>query len=323
MSTTGFSTLTNTDLIRTNVWSQDLKHNLLDNLYGLKFVRQIDFTDGTTLNIPSIGDAEVADFVEGAAVRYNRFDTGNYTFTIDQYKYSANAITEKFKRDSWYSQEVQASFVPKQHRALMEQIETRIFNRMNAMQTASNANTINSSSHRWAASQGSSGAYTIGIQDFFQARYALTKANVPLTDLVAVVDPSVTLKLETQANVLNLLTPQSRWGDLAEGGLKTGFMFRFNIGGFDVYESNYLPSSITETVTSKTMTTGVANCFFSATPGPTQPLLMAWRQHPTVYSEFNKDLQQTEYVTMMEYGIAGFRPENMVVVLSDKGAVSF
>jgi hypothetical protein len=43
---------------------------------------------------------------------------------------------------------------------------------------------------------------------------------------------------------------------------------------------------------------------------------------PTVYSEFNKDLQQTEYLTIAEYGFKVRRPENLIVVLTDTDQVS-
>src|SRR6478736_3413450 len=99
----GFTTAT-TDLIRTNLWTRDLKKLLLDDLNAMKFVRIItDFPDGTTLNIPSIGEAETLDYSEGQAIKYNKLDTGNFTFSFDQYKYSAHSISEKFKRDSYYS----------------------------------------------------------------------------------------------------------------------------------------------------------------------------------------------------------------------------
>ena len=68
-------------------------------------------------------------------------------------------------------------------------------------------------------------------------------------------------------------------------------------------------------------TGGVANYFFSATPGDTLPWVGAFRQMPTVYSEFNKDLQQEEYLTIAEYGFKLYRPENMVTVISATAAV--
>lgn len=315
----GFTSANNQYLIRTNLWSRQVKELLLDELQAMKFVRVIsDFPDGYTLNIPSIGEAETADFNENQAIKYNQFDTGNFTFSFDQYKYSANAISEKFKRDSFYAQDVIAAFVPRQHRALMEAVETRIFAQGNAGQTASNSNTINTASHRWV---GSGTGNSLTLADFQKAQYALTKANVPMTNLCAVVDPSVAYTLATQANLVNLMTPEPMWSGVARDGIMTGFKFRFNIFGFDIYVSNYLPAIASETVNSVTVTTGVANFFFSAAPGDTTPWVGAFRQMPTVYSEFNKDLQQEEYLTIAEYGFKLYRPENMVIILTATGVV--
>src|SRR5882757_5072052 len=202
----GFTDMSQSNLIRTTLWSTQLKELLLDELNGMKFVKVLsEFPDGYTLNIPSIGEAETADFNENMAIKYNQFDTGNFTFSFDNYKYSANAISEKFKRDSFYSQDVIAAFVPRQHRALMEAVETNIFAKANSGQTASNLNAINTADHRWV---GHGTSQSIVLQDFAKAQYALQKANVPLTNLVAVVDPSVAYSLATQANMVNLLSPQ-------------------------------------------------------------------------------------------------------------------
>jgi hypothetical protein len=315
----GFTDATNQYLIRSQLWTRQIKELLLDELNAMKFVKIIqDFPDGYTINIPSIGEAETADFTENQAVKYNAMDTGNFQFSFDQYKYSANAISEKFKRDSYYSQDVIAAFVPRQHRALMEAVETRIFAQANAGQTSGSTNIINLADHRWVAS-GTSQAIT--LTDFARAQYALTKANVPLINLCAVVDPSVAYTLQTQANLVNLLTPQPMWGDVTRDGIVTGFKFRFNVYGFDIYVSNYLPSIASETISGTAVTSGVANFFFSATPGDTCPWIGAFRQEPTVYSEFNKDLQQTEYLTIAEYGFKLYRPENMVTILTSTSAV--
>lgn len=316
----GFSTLNNEHLIRSELWSKQLKQLLLDDLYAMKYVKIItDFPDGQLINIPSIGEAHSMDFAEGQAVKYEKLDTGNFQFEFDQYKYSANSITEKFKRDSYYSSDVIAAFAPRQHRALMEAVETRVLSRGPLGQTSGQLNTINEADHRWVASGTNQ---TIKVDDFARARFALTKALVPMTNLTAVVDPSVAYSLMTQTNITNLLTPTPMWSDVVRDGMTTGFKFRFNLFGFDVYESNYLPRGMTETVDGTTVTsTGVANQFFSAAPGDTLPLVGGFRQMPTVYSEFNKDLQQTEYMTIAEYGFKLYRPENMVVVLSNTDVV--
>jgi len=73
----GFSVAANDHLIRSNLWSSQLKEVFDAELMGMQYVDIItDFPDGTTLNIPSIGQAEVLDYVEGQAVRYSSMDTG-------------------------------------------------------------------------------------------------------------------------------------------------------------------------------------------------------------------------------------------------------
>ena len=60
----------------------------------------------------------------------------------------------------------------------------------------------------------------------------------------------------------------------------------------------------------------MANLFFSADQS-ILPFIGAWRQMPTVDSEYNKDEQREEYVTTARYGVKLYRPENFVTVLTD------
>lgn len=313
----GFTVNTNEHLIRSNLWSRQIKELLLDDLFAMKFVRVIqDFPDGTTINIPSLGEAETADFVEGQQVKYNRMDTGNFTFSFDQYKYSANSISEKFKRDSFYSQDVIAAFVPRQHRALMEAVETRILSVGNSAQTASNLNTINGGDHRFV---GSGTNATIGIKDFARAAYALKKVNVPQVNLCAILDPSTIYTLQTQTNVVNLLSPAPKWQAVVNENMQSGFRYAgMNIFGFDIYSSNYLPRiAAGETINSVAVnSSAVVNYLFSAQTGDVCPFIGGYRQNPTVYSEFNMDRQETRYLTIAEYGFALYRPENLVTILT-------
>ena len=306
-------------VIRANLYSKQLKQLLLDDLFAMKFVKVLsEFPDGTTFNIPSLGEAETADFVEGQALKYNKMDTGNFTFSFDTYKYSAHSISNKFKRDSFWASDIEAAFVPREHRALMEAIETNILSKGPNGQTASDLNVINEGEHRYV---GSGLNESITHEDFFRARYALTKANVPLSSLVCILDPSTAFSLENQTNAVNLLTPMRQYEDILSNGLITGFKFRFNFAGFDCYVSNYLPRSISETIDGKTVTTGVANQFFSATPGDTLPIIGGFRQPPTVESKYEMDLQEERFATIAEWGFKLYRPENMVVVLTDTDVV--
>lgn len=314
----GFSYGTSEHLIRSNLWSSQIKEVLLDELFGTKYVDMItDFPDGDTLNIPSIGQAEVLDYDEGQTVRYTAMDTGNFTFTINKYKSSATYITNKMKQDSFYMSRLVSSFVPKQHRAISKAMEVDIMALGNAGQTASDLNNINGANHRWVAA----GTNNVVVpQDFAKAKYALQKANVPMTNLVAIVDPSVEYQLATTTNLVNL-SNNPRWEGIVRDGMSTGMKFVTNVYGFDVYVSQNLPRGITETVNSRTVSTnGVANYFFSASQD-VLPFVGSIRQPPKVDSEYNKDLQREEYVTTCRYGFKLFRPENLVTVLSDASQV--
>lgn len=307
-------------MIRANIYSRQLRELLLDDLFAMgKMVKVLtEFPDGTTFNIPSLGEAETSDFVEGQAVKYSRMDTGNFTFSFDTYVYSANSISEKFKRDSYWSADVVSSFVPRQHRAIMERVEADILRKGPQGQTSSNLNTINTADHRWI---GSGPAESIAIEDFYRADYALTKAQVPLTSKIAILDPSTAFSLQTQTNAINLLSPMPMYEDILKNNLMTGFRFRYNFAGYDCYVSNYLLSGLTDSIDGRSVTSGVANLFFSGAPGDTLPIIGGFRQQPTVYSEFNKDLQQDEYLTITEWGFKLYRPENMVVVITDTDVV--
>lgn len=316
----GMTVGTNEHLIRQNLYSRQMKELLMDDLFATRFVKTIsDFPDGSIINIPSLGEAETLDFAEGQAIKYGKLDTGNFTFSFDTYTYSAHSISSKFKRDSFWAAEVEAAFVPREHRAIMERVETAILSKGPAGQTASNLNTINGGNHRFV---GGGTGESIELEDFARAQYALRQAKVPMTDLVAIVDPSVAYTLQTQANLVNLLSPNPMWAGVVNKGIVTGMRFMFNIYGFDVYVSNYLPQVGAETINGLTTTIGVANQFFSAAPGDTLPIIGGFRQWPTVYSEFNKDLQQDEYLTITEFGFKLYRPENMVVVLTDTDVVA-
>lgn len=309
-------------LVRANLWSNQIKETLLDELMGTKYVDMItDFPDGDTLNIPSIGQAEVMDYAEGQGVKYTGMDTGNFTFSINKYKSSATYITEKMKQDSFYMSRLVSSFVPKQSRAIAKAMEIDIMNLGPDGQTASDKNAINGADHRWV---GSGTNEVIALADFAKAKYALQKANVPMVNLVAIVDPSVEYTLGTLSNLTNV-SNNPRWEGVITTGMSTGMKFINNIYGFDVYVSQNLKSSIAETITAstggaKSVTVGVANLFFSAAPD-VLPFVGSIRQAPKVDSEYNKDFQREEYVTTCRYGFKLFRPENLVVVLTDTDQV--
>lgn len=314
----GFNVGTNDHLIRSNLWTAELKEAFLDELFAMKYVRMLDFPDGTTLNIPSIGQTEAYNYSEGEAIKYTAMDTGNFTFTITEYLATGTYISNQMKQDSFYMSELVSSFIPKQRRAIMKRMEVDILNLGPAGQTVSNLNAINGANHRYTA-HGSSAV--LAPKDFALAKYALRKSMVPMTNLTAIVDPSVEYNLSIQTGLVDL-TYNPKWEGIITTGMSTGMRFLMNIYGFDVYVSDNLPTStVTETINSVACANPVTNIFFSAA-GDAVPFVGNVRQQPKVDSEFNKDYQREEYVTTCRYGLKLYRPENLVCVNSDSTQVS-
>jgi len=317
----GFSVGANEHLIRSNIWSKDIKEAFDEDLVAMKYIRMLtDFPDGTTINIPSIGQAEVSDYAENRPVTYTAFDTGNFTFTISDYKVSATYITRKMMQDSFYMSELVSSFVPKQHRAIAKQMEIDALKVGPNNQTASNPNLINGGYHRWI---GSGTNETIALKDFALATYALEMVNLAGRNRVAIVDPSVEYTLKTQANLV-ALDQNPKWEGVMRDDLVTGTKFSFNILGWDVYTSINLKKSVNETIVgpggSRTSAAGVANLFFIA-DGDASPFIGLVRQAPIVDSEWNKDYQREEYVTTARYGFGLYRPESLITIITDTDQV--
>lgn len=308
-------------LVRAEVWSTEIKEVLEDELIAQSYVDWMDeFPDGDQFNIPSIGEAEVDDYVEDGDIIYRPLDLGEFTFTITDYKSSGTYVTRKAQQNTFYMNQLVSGFVPKQSRALMVEVEQAIFECQDSSlrtggQTPDNANVINGADHRFV---GTGTNETMAPEDFAKAKYALTKANVPMSNLVAIVDPSVGYKLETLSNIANV-SNNPQWEGIISSGLTTGMRFIRNVYGFDVYESNYLADA-NETIGGLTTAAGKANVMFSAVPD-VLPFKGAWRQMPIVDAEFNKDKQRDEFVTTARYGLKLYRPENLVTVLTDTDQV--
>jgi hypothetical protein len=331
----GFNTANVSNLTRAELWSSSLKELLQDELMATQYVRWLtEFPDGDEFIIPSIGDMEVKDYVEDQAIEYSALDTGQFRFSITEYLSSATYITNKAKQDMYYMNELVSSFVPKQARALMQRLEGDILKEGQprtgnpaGYQVAGNANLINSAPHRFVGGANINSSQGLSVGDFAKARYALKKANVPDTNLVAIVDPHVELLMNTQTQIVGL-NNNPRWEGIVSSGIATGMRFIANIYGFDVYTSNYLPKSgangngASETIGGTASgTNAICNLFFSAAPDVT-PFVGAWRQMPQVDTEYNKDFQREEYVTTARYGLKIFRPENLVTILSNPATVA-
>ena len=143
-------TVNNSTLIRDNIWANEVKDVLQEELMLDTHVRWVteDFPDGDTLNIPTLSEMTVRNYSEGAQITLDDPTTGNFTLTIDKYYQTGFKIPEKFRHDSFYVATAESNFVGKLTRAILEQKESDIAN-LQSQQTAANPNTINGVDHRY------------------------------------------------------------------------------------------------------------------------------------------------------------------------------
>ncbi len=310
-----------TNLVRTNLWSSELKELLRDEMMAQNYVRMLEgFPDGDTFNIPQIGAIVTNDYTDDTQVTYDPLATDNFTFSIDKYLTSATYMTKAAAQDSFYSAQLEARFVPEQARAIMEHFEETTFAAPEVGVAANSAEAVDGIAHR--ISGGNSGR--IELADFAYARYAMKKASTPDRGLVAIVDPSVEFQLNTLTNIVGV-SNNPMFEGIVRDGIATGMRFVANVYGFDVYTSNFLKNDVSDNLLAErdgtttndfSTTNGVANLFFG-TEGDANPFVGAWRQMPEVDYEYNKDYQRHEYVTSARYGVKKYRDESIVTIVTD------
>ena len=313
------NTTSNSDsIIRSELWQVQLEEILHENLMGVPFVRQVDFPDGTAFTMPSIGTPLVRDLPEGAEVTFDALDTGETTITMNAPVIAANSLSQVLMEDSMWAAEAVAAIPVEQAQAIMERFETDTL-ALQDQQFAgvNNQNLINGVAHRRIAGGTNE---VMEPQDFAFAGYSLKKAKIARMNLISIVDPSVAFALETTTNLVNI-SNNPRWEGIIESGIEQNFRFIRNVYGFDVFESNLLPT-MNETIDGKTTTAGVANLFMSLARPTIAPFVLAWRRKPLLVSEWNNKKKQTEVDTTARWGSGLIRDENLIVIGSDTDQVS-
>ena len=305
----------NEHLVRTELWSSELKDILQEQLMGTKYVRMLNgFPDGNQFTIPSIGELPMREVAENTPVTYDAMDTGEFTFSIDRYVESATFITDKAKQDSYYAGQLIGMFPSKMRRALDENLESSVFSLANT-QTVNDLNSINGASHRFVAS-GSSNT-VLSLDDFAKAKYALDKAQAGGTR-VAIIDASQEYVFNTLVGAQAFINNPQFQG-IVNGGFVnevTGMRFIRSFFGFDVYVSNFLATPTDTAINSVNVpATPVTNIFMSV-GGDLTPFVGAYRQMPRVEYERNKDLRRDEYVMNARFGLKLYRPECLVSIIS-------
>lgn len=315
------STWGSTHLMRNEVFSSQIKEMFQDETIARSLVNWTnELPDGMNLKINSIGELTLDEAAESTPLPERRMDTGQFLFNIDEYQGVKVAFTDENFQDNFMAPQILARTPEKMMRAFEEVLESKIFatvNKADGGQTKNNSNTINGYKHRMTAS-GTGRVLT--LKDFAYAKLALQKANVPMSNLVAFVDPSVAFHLDTTANIVDI-SNNPMWQGVVETGMSTGTRFIRNIYGFDVYVSNYLDTaSAAETLTTyngtsaNTVAGDKCALFFSNIGGDGSPFLGAFREQPSIVSWRDEAIRTEFHEMRARYGLKLYRPENMLTL---------
>jgi len=292
------------------------RHELFAADNWVNFINEL--SDGSNFKISSVGELTVDQMAEAVALPDRRPDSGQFVMNINEFVGVKVPLTDVFFEDDFMANQVMSVIPERMMRAFQEYLETRVL-RLHREQTNNDSNTINGAYHRYVAN-GTSREMT--LEDFAYAQYALQKAGVPLTNLVAIVDPSTEFNTNIASQVQTVYNPQ--WQGIIETGMGTGLRFLRNIYGFDVYVSNFLDSvdsaegSLTdyEGNTTASVAGDKVNIFFSAADKMNLPFIGAWRRQPSIKS-WREESREIEYHQMSaRFGLNLYRPENMVSVIS-------
>jgi len=304
---------------RNEIFNTMLKDVLRDDLFAEQWVNYIgDFTDGSNYKINSVGELTIDQMAEATSLPDRRPDSGQFVFNINEFVGVKVPFTDVFLEDDFMAPQVLSQLPDRMTRAFEEYLETRVLH-LQAEQTNNDPNTINGAYHRFTAN---GSGRVITIQDLAYVNYALKKANAGNNAMIGIVDPSFEFNTNISAQVVTSDNPQYR--GIIETGIGSGFRFVRNIYGIDLYTSNYLDTEGTAEAsltdyqgnTTASVAGDKINVFFSASDRQNLPFIGAWRRRPTIKS-WRDDDKETEYHQLSaRFGLALYRPETLVCMLS-------
>jgi len=302
--------------IEAEQYSSFILHTLHDGLLPDSFYRNVtDFMSGTTLNIKTVGNVTLQEAAEDTPLTYNPIETGNITLAITEYDGDAWYVTDDLREDGTDINLLMAERGQASTRAFQEVFETKFLAACNNAQTDANANTINQRPHRIASAETND---IFALQHLVEMRLAFDKANVPAEGRVFICDPVVEATLNGLVTITHDVTPFG--ASILEKGLASGQRFVNSLFGWDIIQSNRLPTGSfgdgTESVT------GVANIFMCVLDDQTKPIMGAIRRMPKVEGERNKDRGRDEFITRSRYGFGAQRLDSLGVLITSATAIA-
>lgn len=318
-------TITNSHFIDEK-WKMEVKTVLEEALQKKGHIRMVtgDFPTGDVLHIPTIGQITARDYTEGTTIQTEDLSSSDFQLQITEYTQAGVQLTDKFKDDSVYVSTLVDSLKVNIVGALMRRFESDIA-ALQGEQTASNPNSIDGADHRFVSIVTNNVG---GLEDFHLAMLALNKSNALTSDNAACISPEFLYRLQLIGNLVN----QQIYGTnnlIKDGGLQGKVILAANaaaplvgsISGFQVYADNVLEHTISETVSgtantpwsgSRTVSTGKANMFMGH-----EALIGAMRTMPSIEEFRDPKTKSTYFHSTFRYGLDLYRPESLVVCLTD------
>lgn len=330
MPANGINTVDNSVAIKAKIYDELLRLQLEPQLLMVENWIDVinNFPNGDEFEQAELGNATVRDYKEGEQIKYDGIDIGTRTFRINNYISSGHKVTKKFQLDSYLADQISAKIPHLESRAIMVDLEQKALKVWrDCLPTDSNNTLVNDFAHKFVAGY-SSDATTLdygvpNYEDFIYAVMALTKAGYTGSP-VAIVSPYTAYLMQSSKFIKAYLLYQPMYQSIVQNGAVSGLRFGFNIGGVDVYVSNFtdvvtgeltLKSREQKEANSLTRTGNADVALVFINQPDRRPVRMAWRQMPTFEGRWDMDTQSELYSTIALYGLGVGESKNMVAMI--------
>lgn len=306
---------------RAIVYSGMLREALEPELTAINYVDMItSFPDGDKWQDVEIGNATISDYAEGEEIDFKGLEIATRDFEINEYVNSGHYVTAKFAQDSYLAAQIMAKVPALEARAIAADLEQKILKLANN-QKLNDANVYNEMQHRFVAGSSEDGWGVLTPEDFAYAAVALKKVNY-IGPMIAIIPSYQEYAIVTNPRIKASLNYNPKFEGIVRDGAVSGMKFSFNIYGWDVYTSEFLPQTSGETSLKdregKQSFSALTNCgeaVLFANISDRRPFRMAWRQMPKFEGQWNMAKQREEYVTVARYGLGMGDEENLIVIL--------
>lgn len=225
-------------------------------------------------------------------------------------------VTDDLREDGTAIEQLMAARATENTRAMQERFETDFLaTAASPFANATDGVATNGFDHFIVSAETNN---TMSLEHFIQMRLAFDKANVPAQGRIAIVDPVVEATLNMKVTITHDVTPFG--AAILERGLASGQRFVMTLFGWDIITSNRLYRGAANDGTT-TVADGVYNLFMNILDDQTKPVMAAWRRHPTVEGERNKDRRRDEFVTSARYGFGVQRIDTLGAVVTSPTAI--